>query len=90
MSHQQISARSQKLKSQIDQKIESLTENDYKILEKRANTCQQDCTCDIYSLAFEKKEKINEILSQKAAQMTIESREKCAQQIKNICTRVTL
>jgi hypothetical protein len=88
MSYKQISARSQKLKSQIDQKIDSLTEGDYKILKKRIGNCEQDCTCDIYALAFEKKEKPNEILNQKAEQMTMQSREKCVAQIKNICKRV--
>lgn len=88
MSYKQISARSQKLKSQIDQKIDSLTEGDYKILEKRIGSCEQDCTCDIYALAFEKKEKPDEILNQKAEQMTMQSREKCAALIKNICKRV--
>ncbi len=85
MSYKQISARSQKLKSQIDQKIDSLTPGDFRILEKRIGSCEQECTCDIYALAFEKKEKENEVLNQKAAQMTQQSREKCMSQIKNIC-----
>lgn len=87
MSFKQISARSQKLKVQIDQKIESLTAADYKILEKRINSCERDCTCDIYALAFEKKEKTNEALNQKAVQMTAKDREQCVAQIKNICQR---
>ena len=88
MSFEQISASSQKLKSQIDQKIDSLTAGDYRILEKRIISCEQDCTCDIYALAFEKKEKPNEVLGKKASLMTIESREKCVAQLKNICKRI--
>lgn len=90
MSFKQISARSQKLKSQIDQKIESLTEGDYQVLEKRIKNCEQDCTCDIYALAFEEKAKPNEALNQKASQMTPQDREKCVSQIKNICKRVQM
>lgn len=88
MSAKQISARSQKLKSQIDQKIESLTEGDYRVLERRISSCELDCTCDIYALAFEKKEKSDEALNQKAEQMTMQNREKCVTQLKNICKRV--
>jgi hypothetical protein len=88
MSYKQLSARSQKLKSQIDQKIETLSANDYKVLERRIGSCEQDCTCDIYALAFEKIDKPNEALNQKAAQLTIENREKCVAQIKKICSRV--
>lgn len=88
LSHEQISIRSQMLKAQIDQKIESLTEADYRILEKRAQNCELDCSCDIYALAFEKKERSNALLNQKASQMTLKDREKCVRQIQKICARV--
>lgn len=87
MSHEQISLRSQTLKSLIDEKIDSLNDRDYQILEKRAATCELDCTCDIYALAFEKKEKPNELLEKKASQMTPEMRAKCTAKIKNLCQR---
>lgn len=87
MSHEQISLRSQTLKALIDEKIESLNDRDYKILERRVATCELDCTCDIYALAFEKKEKSHEILEKKASQMTLEMRAKCAAKIKKICQR---
>lgn len=87
MSYEQISARSQRLKSKIDQKIESLTEGDFKILNTRVASCEHDCTCDIYALAFEKKDKPADVLNQKAAVLTPKDREKCVQKLKKICDR---
>lgn len=88
LNSEKISVLSQKLKAQIDQKIDRLTENDFKILSHRAETCQNDCSCNIYSLAFETKNKKNEIMTEKASKETAGDRQKCISNIKNICSRV--
>lgn len=88
MNSEKVSMLSQKLKSQIDQKIDSLTENDFKILNQRAETCQNDCSCNIYSLAFETKSKINDIMTEKASKETAIDRQKCISKIKNICSLI--
>jgi hypothetical protein len=85
---ERVSMLSQKLKIQIDQKIDRLTENDFKILNHRAETCQNDCSCNIYSLAFEAKNKKNEIMTEKASKETTADRQKCISKIKNICSLV--
>ncbi len=54
-SSHEISQASQLLKSWIDQKMTQLTDDDYKILKYRVATCEIDCSCPIYSLAFENK-----------------------------------
>lgn len=89
LSHKQISERSQKLKALIDKKIESLTANDYRILVARENSCQQECTCDIYALAFERKGEVNQVLEQKASQMTLQGRERCVARVRDICLWVS-
>lgn len=87
MSYKQISARAQKLKAQIDQKISGLTPKELKIIESRTGNCQQDCTCDIYAMALEKREKNSDKMAEKAAQLTAEDRAKCTTRLKNICQR---
>lgn len=81
-----VSGLSQKLKSAVDQKISNLTENDYVILSKRAENCQNDCSCTIYSLAFEKKNKPNQLLNDKASKETATDRLRCISKVKNICS----
>ena len=83
---EKISEASQKLKIKIDEKINSLTSKDYKILSERASNCEKDCTCAIYSLAFEAKEKSDASLAQKASQETAENRKSCTFQIKKKCS----
>lgn len=88
LSSEKISVLSQKLKAQIDQKIDRLTDNDFKILNQRAETCQNDCSCNIYSLAFETKNKKNEVMTEKASKETAGDRQKCISNIKNICSLI--
>lgn len=85
---EQISELSQNLKMQIDGKIASLKSNDIKVIQSRAVSCEKDCTCDIYALALESKKITDEVLQSKAAQVSTEQREKCMNQIKNICSRL--
>ncbi len=80
-----ISQHSQSLKAEIDTKIQSLTEKDFTILEGRTNTCQEDCTCSIYTLAYEARNKENMLMKQKAEKLTQADRLKCVQKYKNIC-----
>lgn len=83
-----ISKLSQNLKAQVDSKIESLSEPDFKILNRQTNTCQTDCSCTLLALAFESKNKKNEFLSKKASEETLADRKKCILKIKNICSYV--
>jgi hypothetical protein len=80
-----ISMLSQKLKAIIDQKINRLSASDFKILEKRAENCQTDCTCTIYSLAYEVHNKENQAIENKAKTETTADRVHCASRIKDIC-----
>jgi hypothetical protein len=86
LNSEKISKLSQKLKAQIDQKIEILSDNDFEILNHRADTCQIDCSCTIYSLAFENRNKKNELLNEKSGQETTADRMKCVSKMKNICS----
>lgn len=80
-----VSGLSQKLKAAVDQKISNLTEKDFLVLSKRIDTCQIDCSCAIYSLAFEAKNKSNQLLDDKASKETATDRLRCISKIKNIC-----
>jgi hypothetical protein len=86
---EKISELSQNLKASVDAKIEKLKESDFKILADRAPTCEIDCSCNLYSLAFETKNKKNELqaekLSEKASHETHKDRLHCMAKIKNIC-----
>ena len=82
---QKISILSQTLKMRIDEKIKTLSTHDFEILNQRTETCEQDCSCTIYSLAFETRNQQNQILSEKALKETSESRKNCVSKIKNIC-----
>lgn len=88
LSSQQISEKSQALHSLIDDKIAKLNEGDFKILTQRAETCDKDCTCDIYAYALEKREHPIQMISDKATKTQMADREKCMSQIKNICTQI--
>lgn len=81
----QISILSFDLKEQTEVKIHTLTESDLKILDQRAATCEQDCTCAIYAMAFEFKNKPHTLLSEKAAKLTAVDRKKCVSKLKDIC-----
>lgn len=83
-----ISMLSQKLKSQVDEKIGKLTEADFKILDQRAESCQTDCSCNIYSLAYENRDKKNQVIIEKASKETAGDRLMCIQKIKNICSLI--
>ncbi len=82
---EKISELSQNLKASVDVKIEKLTDGDFKIIAERAPTCETDCTCNLYSLASEAKNKKNELLSEKASHETHKDRLLCITKIKNIC-----
>lgn len=88
LSSQQISEKSQSLQSLIDEKTAKLTEGDFKILSQRAETCDKDCTCDIYAYALEKRERPIQMISDKATKTQIADREKCMSQIKNVCAQI--
>lgn len=81
-----ISTLSQKLKSVVDQKISTLTDKDLAILSKRAETCQNDCSCAIYALGFEMKNKTHQMLNDKASKETATDRLRCISKIKDICS----
>lgn len=87
---QDVSEVSQKLRIQIDDKIRYLTSRDYQIIQQRVKTCEIDCTCDIYSLALEKKNLTNSDLEKKASSVTMTDRQICAKKIQNICTHPAL
>lgn len=88
LSSQQISEKSQSLQALIDEKATKLTEGDFKILSQRAETCDKDCTCDIYAYALEKRERPIQMISDKATKTQMADREKCMRQIKNICAQI--
>lgn len=81
----EISMLSQNLQADIDAKIMSLKETDLEIIKNRIPTCQQDCTCDIYALALEKKNQTDEALNQKASRLTMSDRKKCVKSFKPLC-----
>lgn len=85
LSPQKISNLSQQLKIKIDKKIDSLSTADFEILNNRANTCELNCSCTVYDLAFEAKQKVNKMISDKASKETATDRLKCIESIKNIC-----
>lgn len=81
-----ISGLSQTLKADVDAKIQSLTEKDFKILDNRTSTCQNDCTCSIYALAYEARNKENAKMKELAVSLTQKDRLKCTEKYKNICS----
>lgn len=86
LSMKQISKKSQKLQFQIDGRISQLNDEDFKIINGRYSQCDQDCTCDIYALAFEKKNKKDELKFAEKASLTLpEQREKCFKNLPNFC-----
>lgn len=85
---QDLSMKSQLLHALIDEKTEKLTPADFRILAERAATCEQDCTCDIYAYALEKREKPIQLIAEKASKTDLNSRKKCLIQMKSICSQV--
>lgn len=83
-----VSMNSQALKVEVDAKIQSLTEKDFVILNARTTTCQNDCTCSIYALAFETHNKENKAMKESAEKLTQADRLKCAKQFNNVCQLV--
>lgn len=86
----QIQKMSLSLKGIIDQKISNLTTRQKQILEKQALTCELECSCDIYSLAYEQQKtqappKALEALNEKASRMDSKARQACARQFKEFC-----
>lgn len=88
LTSQQISEKSQSLQSLIDEKSARLNEADFKILNARAETCEKDCTCDIYAYALDKREKPNQMISEKATKTQMADRLKCSAQVKNLCAQI--
>lgn len=89
-SSQEISLASQKLKSWVDQKITQLSDEDFKILKYRIGTCENDCSCPIYSLAFENKDGIlsadlKKQLGEKASALKSPDHLKCAETNQMTC-----
>lgn len=84
-SFKDIMSMSQRLKSQIDEKIKKLSAGDLQILQKRSEICQKDCSCDINALALESHQMNSSKASDKAQKTTMAEREACVQKIKNIC-----
>lgn len=72
----------QNLKALIDEKIKSLSKEQRKIASQQAESCEQNCTCDILSLAFEQ---VPESLNEKAAKITPAQRQECAKQFQEFC-----
>ena len=85
LNNEKISELSQKLKVEIDHKIAKLDDKDYSIIKNRIQTCEVDCSCDVYSLALEKKQITIESLNLKAAQISPKNRVKCISFLKDIC-----
>lgn len=88
LSSQEISEKSQALQVLIDEKSQVLTEGDFKILNQRSETCDKDCTCDIYAYALEKRERPIQLISDKASKTQTADRQKCMSSIKNICAQI--
>ena len=85
LTHDKISALSSNLQAEIDKKIQTLSNNDFKILDSRSSTCLQDCSCAIYAYAYEARGKSNKEISEQAAKMTAQDRQLCISKIKDIC-----
>lgn len=88
LSSQQISEKSQSLQALIDEKAMQLTEGDFKILSGRAETCANDCTCDIYAYALEKRERPIQAIVDNAAKTQLADRQKCSMKVKNLCAQI--
>ncbi len=83
---EKISPVNQSLKALIDQKVRSLIEKDFKIVEKRLSSCKADCTCDIYAYAFENKDqKISKSFSTLAETTTTADRLNCYKKLDSFC-----
>lgn len=80
-----VSIKSFDLQAQLDVKIQTLTAADMRLIKKRSQTCEQDCSCSIYSIVLEKKGLTDKLVSQKAEALTAHDRKKCIRKIKDIC-----
>ena len=85
LKHDQISMRSQVLKSEVDEKIQKLTDEDLKIVAARTSSCESECTCTIYGLALQERGIKNPTLERLAATETATDRLQCLKKIKNYC-----
>lgn len=85
LNHDQISKRSQNLKSEVDDKIQKLTDEDLKIIAARVSTCERECTCSIYGFALQERGIKNPTLERLAATETATDRLQCLKKIKNYC-----
>lgn len=88
LTSQQISEKSQALHALIDEKSQTLTEGDFKVLSARAETCDKDCTCDIYAYALEKRERPIQTITDKATKTQMQDRQKCMNVVKNVCAQI--
>jgi len=73
---------SQNLKSLIDEKIKSLNSNQKSKIKEQAQSCETECTCDIYLLAIED---LPAAVSIKAQKVLPEQRSQCASKFKEFC-----
>lgn len=78
---------SQKIRSLIDQKIKTLTQKDFQIIESRLGTCKNDCTCGTYAYAFENKDKkIYSEFFKIAEKINEQDRLVCYKSLKSFCS----
>jgi hypothetical protein len=78
------------LKKQIDQKLEQLTPLQKKKIRSQTLTCEQECTCDIYALLFEKEsdtpsKKLLGEIQKTTSLITSDQRKSCAEKFQSIC-----
>jgi hypothetical protein len=86
----QLQRSQQKLKSIIDEKISSLTEDQVRDIVSSAETCEKTCACDIFSYYFEKSQELQHksysVLSEHKAKNTeFKDRLTCARQFREFC-----
>lgn len=75
-------AMSQNLKILIDEKIRSLTARQKQVIHSQIPQCEQDCSCDIFSLYAENNSKLN----LKVPNTPPDRRLTCAEQFKEFCS----
>lgn len=85
LTSEKISALSQELKIKVDEKISKLGLADFAILQQREASCEADCTCTIYALAYESRGQANKIIEEKAQKTSAKDRLRCSLNITDIC-----
>lgn len=80
-----VSIKSHDLQAQLEVKVLTLTDADIRLIKKRSQTCEKDCSCSIYALVLEKKNLTDKVVTQKAEKITADDRKKCVKKIKDIC-----